>query len=495
MKQVYPDGLSLKRLNGALQRKNMNQLMLLGSTLATASILSGCMVGPRYQRPAVTAPPIYRDAAPATAPSRIVSNHASPSLGDLKWSEVFKDGQLKALVAEALTNNYDLRIAAGRVMEQQARVGIVRSQALPSVSGGAAYYSIGIPENALGVGSASTFHGGGLTAAAAWNLDFWGLYRRQTEAQRAELLATEWGRRATLSTVVINVTSSYIQLRSLDAQLAITRRTIDARRESLRLITLRENVGSATMTDVHQAQQLLDGTQAALPKLELQMLEEENNISLLLGRNPGPISRGAAEPLLADPQEIPPGIPSQLLERRPDIQQAEAKMIAANARIGAARAQFFPQVSITGIGGTATSQFDHLFNTDSRYWFGAISVNQPLFTGGKLKNNLHLAEETQKETVIAYRQTIATAFRDVSNALIACNKSKENRIAQERDTAEARAIRNLALTRYNNGRTGYLEVLASDTALFSEETSLTNSRQQEALSLVQLYSALGGGWK
>jgi multidrug efflux system outer membrane protein len=472
----------------------MNRLIFLTSTLTTASLLSGCMVGPHYQRPAVTAPPIYRDAAPASA------NTYSSSLGDLKWSEVFKDEQLKALIAEALANNFDLRIAAERVLEQQARVGIVRSQSLPSVSGGAAYSAIGIPANALGAGSASTFHGGGLTAEAAWNLDFWGLYRRQTEAERANLLATEWGRRATVSTVVINITSAYIQLQTLDVDLEIVRKTLDARRESLRLITLRESVGSATMADVHQAQQLLDGTKAAIPGLERQMHQEENNISLLLGRDPGsvdrsPISPGSEALLLADPQEIPPGIPSQLLERRPDIQAAEAKMIAANARIGVARAQFFPQVSITGLGGTATSQFDKLFNTDSRFWFGAISITQPLFVGGKLKNNLHLAEETQKETAITYRQTIATAFKDVSNALIACQKSRESRVAQEEETTEAREVRNLALTRYSNGRTGYLEVLASDITLHSEEMSLANSRQQEALSLVQLYGALGGGWK
>jgi multidrug efflux system outer membrane protein len=473
----------------------MNRLMLLGSTLATAGILSGCMVGPHYQRPVVTAPPVYRDAAPASAPPVHVPENASTSLGDLKWSEVFKDEQLKTLIAEALRNNFDLRIAAQRVLEQQAQVGITRSQSLPSVSGGAAYSAIGIPSDALGAGTASTFHGGGLTAAAAWNLDFWGLYRHQTEAQRAELLATEWGRRATLSTVVIDVTAAYIQLRSLDTELEIARKTIDARRETLRLITLRESVGSATMTDVHQAQQLLDAAEAALPGLERQIRQEENDLSLLLGRDPGPIDRGTAAPLLADPKEIPPGIPSQLLERRPDIQQAEAKMIAANARIGVARAQFFPQVSITGMGGTATSQFDKLFSTDSRYWFGAVSVSQPLFTGGKLKNNLHLTEETQKETAIAYRQSIATAFRDVSNALIACHKSRENRIAQEQEAAEAKEVRDLALIRYNNGRTGYLEVLGSDTTLLSEEMSLANSRQQEALSLVQLYSALGGGWK
>jgi len=473
----------------------MNRLILLGSTLTTVGFLSGCMVGPHYQRLSVTAPPVFRDAAPAYAPAENVTKDLAPSLGDLKWSEVFKDEKLKALIAEALTNNFDLQIAARRVIEQQARVGIARSQSLPSVSGGAAYSTIGIPTDALSAGYPSTFHGGGITADAAWNLDFWGLYRRQTEAARAELLTTEWGRRATLSTVVINVTTSYIQLLTLDAELEITRNTLDAQQESLRLISLRENVGSATMTNVHQAQQLLDGTKAAMPGLEIQIHQEENNISLLLGRAPGPISRGAEALLLADPQEVPPGIPSQLLERRPDIQAAEAKMIAANARIGVARAQFFPQVSITGMGGTATSQFDKLFNTDSRFWFGAVSVTQPLFVGGKLKSNLHLAEETQKETAIAYRQTIAAAFKDVSNALIACHNSREIRVAQEDKTREARDVRNLALNRYNNGRTSYLEVLASDMTLYSEEMPQAKFRQQETLSLVQLYSALGGGWK
>jgi multidrug efflux system outer membrane protein len=486
---------NLKTLRCALQRMNMNRFMLLGSTLTITALLSGCMVDPHYQRPVVTAPAVYRDATPASPLTENAPNNESPSLGDLKWSEVFKDERLKTLIAEALTNNYDLRIAAARVLEQQAQVGIVRSQSLPTVSGGAAYSTIGIPTNALGPGSASTFHGGGLTAVAAWNLDFWGLYRRQTEAERANLLATEWGRRATVSAVVINVATSYIQLRSLDAELEIERKTLGSKQESLRLITLRENVGSATMTDVHQAQQLLDNTEAAIPGLERQTHQEENNISLLLGGDLGQISRGSKTLLLVDPQEIPPGIPSQLLERRPDIQAAEAKMIAANARIGVARAQFFPQVSITGMGGTATSQFDKLFNTDSRFWFGAISVTQPLFVGGKLKNNLRLAEETQKETALTYRQTIATAFKDVSNALIACYKSKESRVLQEKETKEAIDIRNLALARYSNGRTGYLEVLASDMKLYSEEMSLVNSRQQEALSLVQLYSALGGGWK
>jgi len=470
----------------------MKRFMLLGSMLTTTSLLSGCMVGPRYHRPAVDVPLVYRDAAQKSESDR---NYRSASLGDLKWAEVFKDEQLKALVDEALTNNYDLQISAVRILEQKARIGIVRSQSLPSVSGGAAYSAIGIPEDALGAGTASTFHGGGVTAAAAWNLDFWGLYRRQTEAERASLLATEWGSRAVLSTVVVNVAASYIRLRSVDAELKITQEMANAQLESLRLITLRENTGSATMTDVNQARQTADRTKAALPGIDRQISLEENTLSLLLGRNPGPIARGSSTLLLTDPEEIPSGIPSQLLERRPDIQAAEAKMISANARIGVARAQFFPQVSITGVGGTATRQFDRLFNTDSRFWFGAISITQPLFTGGKLKSNLHLAEDTRKETVIAYRQTIASAFKDVSDALIACHKSKEARIAQEKEVTDAKEILSLALTRYHNGRTGYMEVLAKDATLYSLQISLVNFRQDEALSLVQLYSALGGGWK
>ncbi len=320
------------------------------SVLVTVIILSGCMVGPHYKRPAANTPPAYRDVDSVSGKS----DPSTSSVGDLKWSEVFQDEQLKALIAEALDKNYDVRIAAQRVLEQQAQVGVTRSQSLPSLNGGAAYSAIGLPSGLLGNSSSPQFNGGGFTASAAWNLDFWGLYRRQNEAERAQLLATEWGRRATLSSIVIQVATSYIQMRTLDAQLEITRGTLESRRESLRLVSLRERVGSTTMADVRQAEQLLYGAEAVLPDLERQIREQENNLSLLLGRNPGPIPRGKRNIEQPHPQEVPAGIPSELLERRPDIQRAEAQLIAANARIGVARAQFFPQMSITGLGGTAT---------------------------------------------------------------------------------------------------------------------------------------------
>jgi multidrug efflux system outer membrane protein len=249
------------------------------------------------------------------------------------------------------------------------------------------------------------------------------------------------------------------------------------------------------MSDVHQSEQLLYAAEAIQPNLERDIREQENSISLLLGRNPGPIPRSKKFIEQPDPQDVPPGIPSQLLERRPDIQKAEAELIAANARIGVARAQFFPQISITGMGGTATSQMNKLFNSDSTFWFWGIGVSQPLFEGGKLKNNLRMAEETKQEMVLAYRQAIASAFRDVSNALIAYQESKENRIAQEKETAAAEKSVQLARIRYDNGGSSYLEVLTNDTNLFSAELNLAGAQQQEALSLVQLYGALGGGWK
>jgi multidrug efflux system outer membrane protein len=284
-------------------------------------------------------------------------------------------------------------------------------------------------------------------------------------------------------------------MRSLDARLDITRSTLASRGESLRLVRRRESVGSTTMADVRQAEQLLYAAEAAVPDLERQIHQQENNLSLLLGRNPGPISRGKRNSEQPHPQAVPAGIPSQLLERRPDIQRAEAQLIAANARIGVARAQFFPQISLTGMGGTATNQFNLLFSSASAYWLAAANVSLPVFTGGKLKNNLKSAEAARQEMVLEYQQTIATAFRDVANALIEYRKSTENRIALEKDVAAARESVRLARLRYDNGKTSYIEVLTNDTNLFAAEFQLAGAEEPEALSLVQLYGALGGGWR
>lgn len=457
---------------------------------ATAA-LTGCMVGPHYQRPAVLAPPVYRGASPVSVDARV----AEVSIDDLKWADVFRDREMKSLIAEAIKNNYDVRIAAQRVLESQAQVGVIRSKSLPSISGGASYNSVGFPGGLLGDTSSSTFHGGGFTAAAAWNLDFWGLYRRQTEAARAELLANEWGQRATLSSIVMNVAASFIQLRTLDAQLVIAREVVVSQQELLRLTGLREETGRTTKMDIHRAEQALDASEAALPDIERQIELQENTISLLLGRNPGPIARSVTNLPAINPQDLPPGIPSQLLERRPDIQKAEAQLIAANARIGVARAQFFPQISITGIGGTATSQFDNLFGSNSRFWFGAVGVSQPLFTGGKLKSNLRLSVATRQEKVVAYQHAISAAFGDVSNALASYRNAKNYRTTLDHSKVAAMQSEKLTRIQYDNGRGSLSDVLNSKDNLYSAELKLSEAQSQEELSLVQLYGALGGGWK
>jgi multidrug efflux system outer membrane protein len=469
----------------------MKHYILSGSMLLSACALSGCLVGPSYKRPIIVSPPTFRDAEAASSPSEPPQS----SLADLKWSAAFQDEDMKRLIAEALAGNYDLHIAAQRVLEQEAQVGVTRSKQFPTLSGGAAYSAIGIPTGALGNSASSNYYGGGFTAAAAWNLDFWGLYRRQTEAERAELLATEWGRRATISSVVTDVATAYIHLRSLDAQLQITHATLDSRRESLRLTSLRETTGAATMSDVHQSEQLLYAAAVTEPRLEREIRQQENDLCVLLGRNPGDITRAKNITNQPHPDEIPVGLPSQLLERRPDIQQAEARMIASNARIGVARAQFFPQISLTALGATSTSQLSKLFTSQSEFYFATGSITQSIFDAGKLKNNLKEARETHEEMIFNYRKTINSAFRDVSNSLIEYQKSSQERAAQEKQTTAAGKSVALARLRYENGGSSYLELLTNETNLFSAQLDLAGTQEQEAASLVQLYGALGGGWQ
>jgi multidrug efflux system outer membrane protein len=476
----------------------MKQPLFILCTLASTLCVTGCTVGPRYQRPATNAPQDFRG---AMAPD---INSNTPSLGDEKWAEVFRDPVLQQLIREALTNNYDVSIAAQRVLEQQDQVGITRAQQFPTLNGGGSYYAVGLPSslvktlNSGGGGknyAASNYYAGGVMLSAAWNLDFWGLYRRQTEAARAQLLATEWGRRLTISTVVENVATAYLQLRTLDAELGITKQTLEARKQSLQLTQTLEQGGSGTLADVRQAEQLLYTAAAAIPDFERQIEQKENSISILLGRNPGPILRGASEMNWPQPEEIPAGIPSQLLERRPDIQQAEATLIAANASVGVAKAQLFPQLSLSATGGTASSQLKGLVDGKNAYWFASGNLTQPIFDAGKLRNNLRLSEAQKQEQVFAYQRTIKQAFQSVSDALIGLQKYREFREQEANLTASAEDATRLARLRYNGGSTSFLEVLTNDTNYYTAQLNLVVAQENEALSIVQLYSALGGGWQ
>jgi multidrug efflux system outer membrane protein len=457
----------------------------------------GCNAGPNYKRPATSTPSDFRGAlAPEIAPA----TQTTSSLGDQRWSAVFQDPVLQQLVTEALQNNLDLRVAAQRVLEAQAQVGITRSQQLPSLNAGGNYSALQIPSslagnNSNGTPSNSFFSGGGFSASAAWNFDFWGMYRRQSEAARAELLASEWAQRATRATLVQDVAQAYFQLRSLDAQLEITKNTIKARQDSLKLTQSLEKYGAGSLADTRQAEELLHTAQANLPELRRQIAVQENTISILLGHNPEGIDRGLNVADQPHPQDVPTGVPSQLLERRPDIQQAEATLIAANARIGVAKAQFFPQISLTSLGGSASSQLQNIFSGKNAYWYAAGSLSEPIFDGGRIRSNYHLSQAQEQEMLLEYRKTILNALKDVSNSLVAYKETRERREEQTALVFSATDAVRLAKLRYSGGNTSYLEVLTTATDLYDAQLQLAQTQEQEAASLVQLYSALGGGWQ
>jgi outer membrane protein, multidrug efflux system len=452
-------------------------------------LVTGCKVGPNYVRPQVTAPPVYRGADNAA-----VSSPNQNSLGDEKWAQVFNEPELQDLIRTALQNNYDVRIAAQRVLEEQAQLRITRSQQFPTVAVGGTGIGADLG-NSLGNGFPSgAITAGSFNVSAAWNPDFWGLYRRQTEAQRATLLSQVWAQRAVRVSLVQQVATAYFHLRSLDEQLDIAKQTLKERQESTELTRTLESGGSVPLADLRQAQELEYTASAQIPQLEEQIQQEENALRLLLGQNPGPVTHEDANALTPVPQNLPVGLPSRLLERRPDILEAEQQLIAANARIGVARAQFFPQLSITASGGVGGGDFSNIFDPDGRLIYGIGSLTQPIFEGGKLRGQLQLSEETKKEMVLNYQRTIAGAFRDTSNALIAINKQRATREQQEKLVVASADAARLARVRYQGGATSYLEVLTTDTNLFSAQLNLVSAREGEALSLVQLYDALGGGW-
>jgi multidrug efflux system outer membrane protein len=462
------------------------RLSLLSSTFG---LLAGCNVGPKYVRPNVTAPPAYRG-ADGTA----VSSDAKSSLGDEQWAAVYREPELQELIRKALTNNYDVRIAAKRILEQQAEVQITRSQEFPSITVGGTGAGASLP-GSLGTQITSPLVNGSLNVSAAWTPDFWGFYRKQTEAARAQLLGQVWAQRAVQLTLVQQVATAYLHIRALDAQLEITRETLKARQDSVTLTKTLESGGSVPLSDVRQAEQLLYGATSEIPQLEEQIQQQENAIAFLLGENPGPIAHRDPNALAPPPQDLPTGLPSELLARRPDIQQAEATLISANAQIGVARAQFFPNLTISASGGVSGDSLASIFTPGGKTIYGLGTLTQPLFEGGKLRGQLQLSEQTKDEMVLNYQRTISGAFRDVSNALIALNKQRAYREQQEKLVEAARDSTRLARIRYQGGSTGYLEVLTTDSNLFAAQLNLVSAQQGEALALVQLYSALGGGWR
>lgn len=456
--------------------------------LSAALLASGCTVGPNYKRPTAAVPGSYHGTTSDEAAQAQLS-----ALGDQKWWDIFQDDQLRTLIRTALTQNYDSRIAASRVLEAQAQLGITRADQFPSVGAGAGISDTRSAQSKfLPAFETST---GPVNLSAAWELDFWGKYRRATEAARANLVASEWARREVAATLVANVASAYFQLRALDLQLEISKRTLNSRQESLRLTRILADGGSTTLLDVRQSEQLVFTASAEIAVLEQQIEQEENVLSILLGQNPGDILRGQTLTEQHQPPEVPSGLPSSLLERRPDIQQAEAQLVAANAEIGVARAAYFPQLSLNGTGGFQSSALTNLFTGPAGAWSFGASLAQPIFTGGRLRSQVRLAEARQQTAVLFYQQSIQGAFRSVADGLVAYRKTREFRTQQELLFRSAEDAARLSHMRYNGGVTGYLEVLTNETNAFSTELGLVQAQLNELLAVVQLYQALGGGWQ
>jgi multidrug efflux system outer membrane protein len=456
-------------------------------SVLVSTLVGGCAVGPNYHKPAVQIPSRYHD----TNDNTPVQPQAA-SFADLPWWQVFQDPQLQELIRIALKQNYDLLLATERINAARAQVAITRSSLFPQVQGGANF--VGGKEEFFPE-KANLLE---LAADASFQLDLWGQLRRATQAARARLLATEEAQRTVTLTLVSDVASAYFLLLQLDLELQITKDTVETQEGSVKLTSLRLDHGVATKLDVLQAQQVLDTANAQIPDLERQIGQAEDAIHILLGDYPGPVKRGLKLPEQFIPPDVPAGLPSSLLARRPDIRQAEQNLIAANAEIGVAKAAFFPQISLTGGGGGAlgrSSAFSSLMGSQTAIWSYGASVTQPIFTGGALRGNLHLTESQHQQALLSYQQAIQQAFGDVSDALIGYQKLREVRVQQQQVVADLAESVRLSLMRYRGGTTNYLEVLDGQRSLYNAELTLAQARGSEYQSVVQLYRTLGGGWQ
>ncbi len=460
----------------------------LTTLLLVVLLTAGCAVGPNYKRPSANVPGTYRGAGPQAG-----TQPAVDSLGDQKWWEVFQDKQLQELIHTALRQNYDVRIAATRILQAQAQLGITRADQLPTISAGAQAVDQRSPRQKQFLQFETSANQ--VDLSLAWELDFWGKYRRATEAARANLLATQWAREAVISTLVSDVATAYFQLRELDLELEIAKRTLASRRDSLRLTQTLANGGATSMLDVRQAEQLVSTAAETVPDLERRIEQQENFLSTLLGNNPGSVARGTKLTDQPHAPEVPAGLPSSLLERRPDIRQAEAQLIAANAQIGVAKAAYFPQITLTANGGYQSSALTSLFTGPAGLWSFGGALAQPIFNGGRIRSGVKFAEARQQEAVLTYQYTIQQAFRGVSDALVEYHKDQEFRQDQQELAFSAQDAARLSEMRYKGGAASYLEVLTNETNYFAAELGLAQAQLNELVALVRIYRNLGGGWQ
>jgi multidrug efflux system outer membrane protein len=497
------------------------------AALGIALTLCACKVGPNYQRPPLDVPGDYRGVAPEAQPSTPTPAEttpmpapapASPSqvpagqppvpappepspsqaaqqptnpnqpFGDMPWTSVFQDEALQGLIKEALTNNYDIRIAATRVLQANANLGIVRADQFPTLNGNASITN----ERNLQFPGAPTF--GTLGLNLNYIVDFWGQYRRATEAARAQLLATQYARDVVQITLIDSIATNYYQLRQYDDQLAYSKKTVEADQEILKLNDIKFKGGDAALTDVYQAQVLLQAAEAGVINYQQLSEQAENNISILLGRNPGPIKRGldiVDQPHLA---EIPAGLPSDLLKRRPDVRLAEENLVAANANVGVAKALFFPQFALTGSFGAMSTALGSFLDGPGTFWAVGLGATQPIFQGGRIRSNYRLAWAQRDQAELQYKQTVQKAFGDVSNSLIGYEQARKYRMKIEQQTQTYENLVRLSNIRYQGGYTAFLEVQYNEQQYFQSALALSAAWYQELQYYAALYQALGGGW-
>lgn len=458
----------------------MNRSFVLVVLLA---VLAGCTVGPDYKKPPITAPEQIRgQEGPAEA----------TSLADQAWWEIFDDASLKALIDEALRNSYDVRLAGWRVEEARAAAGISRSQRWPGVQAGAGWSRGQVSGLAFPGARAEDFID--VNLGVSWEIDLWGRIRRLSEAARAQYLATEEARRGVLLSLVSDVATSYFQLRELDLELEIARRSAEAFEGTYDLFNRRFESGLGSGLETASAGASLAATEAEIPDLERLILAEENRLSFLLGRNPGPIPRGKPLDGQLLPPEIPAGLPSDLLQRRPDLRAAEQQLVAANAEVGVAVANFFPSISLTGAFGGVAPQVSNFFS-DGKAWSIGGGLLTPVFQGKRLTEERRAAEARWEQAKVQYEASVTNAFIEVSTVLAAYQKLAEVEEELARATASYREAVNLSNERYLSGLADYLEVLQAQRQQLVAETALARTRFDRLASLAQLYKALGGGWQ
>ena len=448
-----------------------------------ALLASGCMVGPDYVRPQVETPPAWR-----------LSEQVANDLANTAWWQQFDDPVLDDLVRTALRENHDLMIAAARIEEFAGNYGLVRAGLFPQVGAGyEAKRQRDISAVVVGAGSGTTYNSYNAVLSATWEIDIWGRIRRQTEAARAQLLASEEGRRGVILSLVGSVAGAYVNLRDLDRQLEIARATARIRGESYDIFKDRYMGGVISMLELSQNKSQYDEALASIPPIEKAIAQQENGLSVLLGRNPGPISRGKDIDQLTLPA-IPAGLPSELLERRPDIRRAEQNLIAANALIGAARAAYFPTISLTGLFGYSSTSLSNLFQGQNKVWSYGVPITMPLFTAGAIAGQVQSAEAVQQQALFAYQRAIQQGFREVNDALVNQDRTREQLRAQKQQVQALEQYSATARLRYDNGYSSYIEVIDADRSLFNVQLQFTQTQQTQFQAMINLYLAMGGGW-